>query len=181
MPESGDQRVPFDVAYALSVLTTGLNLSLPETLRLDEAAKKILSDCIESGSFTRSTCKIRADALSTYQLSIGNDRLILAPGGEIRTGGSGVTIPIYDEKLRRKFALKVPRLSVVGYSAPDHVTLAGNFQRRMDSEYEAFENERQILRRLAHVNIAQHFYGGNKPLIETGGCVRFFPIVYLNG
>jgi len=167
-----DERTKFDVACALAVLTPGPNLPfhLPETLKVDGHAKDILDACIDVGSSERSFCRLRNNIPSQYHVPMGSDQLTLFDGGEIRIGGSGVTIQLYDRTLRKHYALKVPRASVLAYVAPEFIVLdKERLIERISAEYKAFENERHISQRLSHENIARHFFGSSKIIPEVGG------------
>jgi serine/threonine protein kinase len=171
-----NDRLLFDVANALAILSRNREpFSFPKNLSLTDEARRVIEDVIDAGSVTSHSCKIRSDFGNTnrYELVIGNDTLNLFRGGQIRLGGSGVTIPLFDEKLRRNFALKAPRVSVLAYKALEFNELdEKNFEGRVENEYVSFENERQISRRLSHVNIAQHFYGDKKEFQLPGSAAR---------
>jgi hypothetical protein len=113
-------RLQFDIACALAVLSPGpeFPIEFPKTLQLGDVAKKILADYVDPNSFEGSKCKIKDDVPQTtnYHVPVGSDKLTLFPGGEIRAGGSGVTVQLRDVRLNRYFALKVPRVSVLAYA-----------------------------------------------------------------
>jgi hypothetical protein len=174
-------RLQFDIACALAILSPGEEypIEFPKILRLDDVAKKILTDYVDADSFGRSKCRIKNHIPQTtnYHVPVGSDKLTLFPGGEIRAGGSGVTIQLHDARLNRHFALKVPRVSVLAYMAPAFSTLdEKNLQSRITNEHRAFENERLISRRLSHENVARHFYGSKKHISQLiPGAVLLFP------
>jgi len=142
MAENAD-RLQFDIAFALSILSP-LNefpLKLSKKREFDNAAEKILDDCIDRKSFHGSSCRIldHLSAGADYHLKVGNDRLTLFPGGYIRAGGSGVTIQLLDKSLARSYALKVPRVSVLAYKSPRYEALdEEHLQSRFNAEYIAF-------------------------------------------
>ncbi|GMO12474.1 protein kinase domain-containing protein [Bradyrhizobium sp. TM233] len=165
-------RVKFDIACALAVVTPSSSLPniFPNKLAIEGELSRILSSCIQKGSIGDSSCKLSTDVPQTdnYSLNIGKDKLRLAPGGAIILGGSGVTIQLHDPRIKRFFALKVPRVSVLAYKFPLFEELdQNNFQTRFENEVRAFENERLIFRRLSHEHIAQHLYGGDKSCAFT--------------
>ena len=165
-------QLQFDISWGLAFLTPTetLPLRLPNQLSLSSQAKQFLEDCTVVDSFKRSSCRITSDlpALDKYALTIGSDALKLYPGGEIRAGGSGINIQLHDPSLNRKFAFKIPRVSVFAYQEPDLTELdRDHFVDRFQQEYRAFQNERHISRRLSHENVVQHIYGGYKTL-EVG-------------
>ena len=160
-------RVKFDIACALSVISPKEELPniFPNPLAIEDKLAEIFETCVDPASFKDSSCKILANVPQSedYVLEIGTDKLTLAPEGAIILGGSGVTIQLHDLTIKRFFALKVPRVSVLAYREPDFQSLdAENFENRFNNEVKAFENERMIFRRLSHENVAQHFFGSNK-------------------
>ena len=166
-----DKRVRFDIAWALAAVTKAKSIyrSFPAKLSLDEASEKILSDCIDPTSWTSKGCKFRKTIIDTgsYQLEIGSDVLCPFPEGRVFVGGSGITVQLFDESLRRSFAFKVPRVSVFAYSPKEFADLdVNNFRPRFAAEHGSFDNERQISRRLSHANIARAIYGDYK-LVDT--------------
>jgi HD superfamily phosphohydrolase len=174
---AADDRVKFDVACALAVMSPAkkLTFTFPETLKVDGQISKILDDCVDQKSFERSFCRIRADFSeeAIYFLEMGNDQLTLFRGGEIRVGGSGVTRQLFDRRLKRHYALKVPRVSVLAYIAPEFTKLdMAHLSDRIEAEYRAFENEREISRLLSHENIARHFFGDSKEIPDLGRGLR---------
>ena len=80
----------------------------------------MLDRCIDPRTFEKSSCKLLEDAPQgdEHALSVGKDKLRLAPGGMIILGGAGVTVQLHDPKINRFFALKVPRVSVLAYRYP---------------------------------------------------------------
>ena len=163
-----DVRLQFDVACALGLLAPEdqLPFSFPGQLNIDGRPTQILTDCVDPASYSRTSCRIRSNLPedSPYHLYIGNDKLTLASGGSIFVGGSGVTVQLYDPSLDRHFALKAPRVSVLAYDIPTLLLDEAHLEKRINSEYRAFETERHISRRLFHQHIAQHFYGSSKQL-----------------
>jgi HD superfamily phosphohydrolase/serine/threonine protein kinase len=174
-----DVRLEFDIAYALSILSfeQEIPFGFPKVLEITAEMKTIIDDCLDRGTFTKTTCKVRDNiAGAKYSLRLGNDTYTLPAGATIRAGGSGVTLPIYDERVSRKFALKVPRVSVLAYELPPSSDLdEKNHYNRVNSEYETFENERNISRRIIHQNVAQSFYGDRKPISGKGGMRVLLP------
>jgi HD superfamily phosphohydrolase/serine/threonine protein kinase len=167
-----NDRLEFDVACALGMLPDKSRLAfpLPPKRTIGAIAKEILDECVDPTSYTESGCQVRSDfnLERKYFLEIGADTLCLAPGGRIIAGGSGVTVQLLDKALSRHFAFKVPRLSVLAYLAPDFENLdQENIRKRVDLEYNAFENERLLSRKLSHENIAQHIYGSWKEIPAT--------------
>src|ERR1700694_2024892 len=98
-------RVKFDVAWALAVVSPNERLPdpFPEALRIGSSLERILDDCVDPASIKRTSCIIKTDIprSKNYVLPIGTDHLTLKSGGKIFIGGSGVTIQLYDEKVRR--------------------------------------------------------------------------------
>jgi HD superfamily phosphohydrolase len=174
MPDSNldVEILKFDVACALGVLGKDemFPFELPEKLALPPAAEALLTACIEPESFTKYGCTIRADppTTSAFELAMGHDSLRLHPGGRILAGGSGVTIQLHDKDLSRSYALKAARMSVLAYDRPT-LTLDDRIGERFTNEFRAFENERQLARRLSHENIAQHLFGSIKKVRQEAG------------
>jgi len=179
MTDSERDRVRFDVACALAFVSrmSELQIDFPEKLNLNAKAERLLNDCVDLKSFSPklTSCKIRDEITSedSYSLPVGTDVLALNPGGVIHIGGSGVTVQLLDKRLKRHYALKVPRASILAYEAPHFSKLCERdpLRSRIELEYDAFENERQISRRLSHQNVAQHYYGSSKkvPGLASGG------------
>ena len=173
-------QLQFDISWGLAFLTHAqtLPLRLPDQLSLSSSAKQFLEECTVAESYKTSSCRISSNAavLDKYNLTIGSDVLKLYPGGEIRAGGSGINIQLHDQSLKRKFAFKIPRVSVFAYREPDLTDLdRDHFVDRFQQEYRSFENERHISRRLSHENVVQHIYGGHKTLEVGDGVGATFP------
>jgi len=173
---ANDQQLQFDIAYALSILSSQgeIPFGFPKVLEVTPAMRDMLGACIDPSSFSGPTCRIRDDFSGIgYTYRLGNDEYTLPAHGMIRAGGSGVTLPIFDKKVNRQFALKVPRVSVLAYQVPDYRDLdeKDHFKRVM-SEYKTFEHERNVSRRIIHQNVAQAFYGGQKPITEGRGGIH---------
>jgi HD superfamily phosphohydrolase len=160
-------RVKFDIACALSIVSDSSELPniFPDRLAVQGRLHDILVQCIDLGTLEESSCKLRQDVPQSdaYALSVGKDKLRLAPRGSIILGGAGVTVQLHDPTIKRSFALKVPRVSVLAYKYPTFEEFdKENFIARFSSEFKAFENERLIFRRLSHEHVAQHLYGSGK-------------------
>jgi HD superfamily phosphohydrolase len=161
-----------DVACALGAISLRkeFQYELPAQLELPDWARNLLTECIDSETYEDDTCRIRDDFENKdnkYILDVGQDQLALQPSGHVFVGGSGVTIQLYDKDLARSFAFKAPRISVLAY---DQAALDRGIKIEdlFDSEYKAFQNERQLSRRLSHENVAQHIFGDYKT-IQKGG------------
>lgn len=158
-------RLQFDVAYALAVLGSSdrLQLPFPEKLELTENAKKILSDCVDPNSYEASSCRIRNELPDGYNLGMGDHTLKLFECGQIHAGGSGVTVELHDPALKRHYALKVPRASLLAYvsGGVNRLTDEKLFE-HLRTELRAFENEKTISRRLSHQNVARYVFGDRK-------------------
>jgi len=167
-----EQVLEFDLAFALGMLGPGKSLpfKLPPRREVPEAARELLIACIEPGSITKSSCRIKSSAPQndSFALYVGQDVLYLQPSGYILAGGSGVNIQLHDPTVGRSYALKLPKMSVLAYQTRDG-SLDARVEERFSNEYKAFQNERQLARRLSHENIAQHVYGSQKFILSASG------------
>lgn len=167
-----EEVLEFDLAFALGILGPGneLPFKLPPRREVPQAARELLDACIEPGSITKFGCRIRLSAPQTapYAIKVGQDMFYLQPDGFILAGGSGINIQLHDPTVGRSYALKLPKMSVLAYQTPD-ASLDARVEDRFSNEYKAFQNERQLARRLSHENIAQHVYGSQKFILSASG------------